>query len=161
LPATRKIVNVTRSSGCIALGFAILLVLLPQALAHAFLQGSSPSARTMLNASPTEVSLVFTLGLDPARVMIEVRDASGAQVDTGDVRVPPENLTRASVGVQPLLPGTYHVRWSVTAVDTHRTEGDFTFTIGVPGRDEPASPAPSPPTIRWRGTLLERASGSG
>jgi methionine-rich copper-binding protein CopC len=29
-----------------------------------------------------------------------------------------------------LAPGTYRVMWRVISVDTHQTEGAFTFTIG-------------------------------
>jgi methionine-rich copper-binding protein CopC len=28
------------------------------------------------------------------------------------------------------MPGTYKVNWRVLSVDTHRTEGNFTFRIG-------------------------------
>jgi copper resistance protein C len=34
------------------------------------------------------------------------------------------------VGLKPLSPGTYRVRWHVLSVDTHRTEGSFTFHVG-------------------------------
>jgi hypothetical protein len=27
-------------------------------------------------------------------------------------------------------PGTYRVNWHVLSVDTHTTEGNFTFTVG-------------------------------
>jgi hypothetical protein len=28
-----------------------------------------------------------------------------------------------------LLPGAYRVHWHVVSVDTHMTEGDFSFTV--------------------------------
>jgi copper resistance protein C len=28
-----------------------------------------------------------------------------------------------------LPPGTYTVNWHVTSVDTHKTEGNYTFTV--------------------------------
>ena len=34
-----------------------------------------------------------------------------------------------SVKLKPLLPGSYSVEWHVTSVDTHKTEGHFTFTV--------------------------------
>jgi len=34
------------------------------------------------------------------------------------------------VGLKPLSPGTYRVRWKVLSVDTHTTEGSFTFNVG-------------------------------
>jgi hypothetical protein len=34
--------------------------------------------------------------------------------------------------VKPLMPGVYQVHWHVISVDTHRTEGNFSFTV-APG----------------------------
>jgi hypothetical protein len=33
------------------------------------------------------------------------------------------------VPLKPLGPGTYRVKWRVLSVDTHVTEGDFTFRV--------------------------------
>ena len=38
------------------------------------------------------------------------------------------NIMRA--GLRSLSSGTYRVRWHVLSVDTHRTEGSFTFSVG-------------------------------
>jgi methionine-rich copper-binding protein CopC len=34
------------------------------------------------------------------------------------------------VGLKSLPAGTYHVRWRALTVDTHKTEGSFTFSVG-------------------------------
>ena len=34
------------------------------------------------------------------------------------------------IGLKPLNAGTYKVHWHAVSVDTHTTEGDFTFTVG-------------------------------
>ena len=34
------------------------------------------------------------------------------------------------VALKKLQPGTYTVDWQVTSVDTHKTKGRFTFTVG-------------------------------
>jgi methionine-rich copper-binding protein CopC len=34
-----------------------------------------------------------------------------------------------SVQLPKLVPGTYTVSWHVTSVDTHKTEGNFQFTV--------------------------------
>jgi methionine-rich copper-binding protein CopC len=34
-----------------------------------------------------------------------------------------------SVKLKTLAPGDYSVEWHVTSVDTHKTEGHFTFTV--------------------------------
>jgi methionine-rich copper-binding protein CopC len=35
-----------------------------------------------------------------------------------------------SVPLKALPPGSYKVMWRVLSVDTHRTQGDFSFRIG-------------------------------
>lgn len=34
------------------------------------------------------------------------------------------------IGLKSLPQGTYRVRWHVLSVDTHKTEGNFTFRVG-------------------------------
>jgi len=34
-----------------------------------------------------------------------------------------------SVPLKPMTPGTYTVEWHATSVDTHKTEGHFSFTL--------------------------------
>jgi methionine-rich copper-binding protein CopC len=46
-----------------------------------------------------------------------------AQLDRGDP-------TQLHVALKPLSPGTYKVIWRVLSVDTHHTQGDFTFRVG-------------------------------
>ena len=56
-----------------------------------------------------------------------VQNAAGARVDRGNSRASGNQL-RVSLGA--LGPGTYRVVWRVVSVDTHATEGDFTFRVG-------------------------------
>jgi methionine-rich copper-binding protein CopC len=46
--------------------------------------------------------------------------------------VGPDDLKRLSVGVSPLAPGTYTVRYRVLSVDGHVVESEFSFTIREP-----------------------------
>ena len=71
----------------------------------------------------------FTEGVEPGFSSIVVRDASGARLDDGGVRLAGDE-TRLAVGLKPLGPGTYSVTWRVVSTDTHRTQGSFTFTVG-------------------------------
>ena len=56
-------------------------------------------------------------------------DEKGAKVDKGDVQVDPNDGALLRVSLNPLPPGTYKVVWHVVSVDTHPTEGDFTFQV--------------------------------
>jgi len=50
-------------------------------------------------------------------------------VDRGPAQVDAASRTLLRVPLKPLAPGTYRVKWRVLSVDTHVTEGDFTFRV--------------------------------
>ncbi|HXU67333.1 MAG TPA: copper resistance protein CopC [Casimicrobiaceae bacterium] len=50
-------------------------------------------------------------------------------MDAGDSHVDAAEPMVLAVSVPALAPGTYRVVWRVVSVDTHVTEGDFTFDI--------------------------------
>jgi methionine-rich copper-binding protein CopC len=109
---------------------ALLLVLAAgPASAHAFLKQASPAVGSTVPAAPTEVAITFTEGVEPAFSTITVADSSGARVDSGTVHLGPGGDTLLATSLKPLQPGTYKVTWHVTATDTHKTQGSFTFTV--------------------------------
>ena len=109
----------------------ILAALLPfgttVAEAHAFLDHADPRVGSTVQTAPREISLSFTQELEPAFSTVEVRDASGARVDQGKARIRADTM---HVGLKPLPPGTYKVHWHALSVDTHTTEGTFSFQVG-------------------------------
>jgi copper resistance protein C len=107
---------------------ALPLVLLGGAAAHAhaFLDRANPRVGSTVRAAPREVTLSFTQRLEPSFSSAQVHDASGARVDQG-ARV---SGTQIVVPVKALPPGSYKVRWHVLSVDTHKTEGSFSFRVG-------------------------------
>ena len=101
------------------------------AFAHAMLDHAMPPAGSSQTAAPREVVLTFTEELEPAFSTIEVRSENGAVVSGGKARVDAKQRTQLSVSLKALPPGTYKVIWRVLSVDTHRTQGDFTFRVGL------------------------------
>jgi len=97
------------------------------ARAHAFLDHAEPRVGSKVTTAPTEVALFFSQNLEGAFSSIEVSDANGARVDQGKAKI---SASTMRVGVKPLPPGTYKVRWQVLSKDTHATEGNFSFTVG-------------------------------
>jgi copper resistance protein C len=95
--------------------------------AHAFLDHASPLVGSTVASAPREVSLTFTQNLESAFSSLQVTDANGARVDQGKAQVSGNTMR---VGLKSLAPGTYRVRWQALSVDTHKTEGSFTFTLG-------------------------------
>ena len=109
--------------------FVILLALLMPAAAsaHAMLEHASPAVGSTVGAAPKEIVLSFTEKLEPKFSSIDVRNASGASVNSGRTNA---SGTEMRVGLKPLQPGTYKVIWRVLSVDTHRSNGSFTFRVG-------------------------------
>jgi methionine-rich copper-binding protein CopC len=50
-------------------------------------------------------------------------------VAQGKASVDPANARHLSVMLQPLAPGVYTVSWVAIAVDSHRTQGHYQFTV--------------------------------
>ena len=97
------------------------------ARAHAFLDHASPLVGSTVPAAPHEVVLTFTQNLESAFSTAQVTDSSGARVDQGKAQVSGSTMT---VGLKSIGPGSYKVHWHALSVDTHTTEGAFTFTVG-------------------------------
>ena len=100
------------------------------ALAHAHLDHASPAVGSTVAQPPKEVSLWFTEALEAKFSTIQVHDAQGRSVQAGPATLARDNTAQLSVPLKALSPGTYKVIWRVLSVDTHRTEGDFTFRVG-------------------------------
>jgi copper resistance protein C len=109
-----------------ALSWLLLIVSAPIAHAHASLSHASPSSGSALSAAPQEVTLTFTDTLEAAFSKLTVTDASGVEVSQGKGQV---NGNVMRVRLKPLSAGTYKVNWRAVSTDTHRTEGNFTFSV--------------------------------
>ncbi len=107
------------------------LTLLPvAALAHAQLDHASPAVGSTVAQAPKDVTLWFTEALEAKFSTIEVHDAQDRPVQAGPATLARDNTAQLRVPLKPLPPGTYKVIWNVLSVDTHRTQGDFTFRVG-------------------------------
>lgn len=106
-----------------------LLGLSGPAFAHAHLRSATPAANSTVSAAPSEVSIAYSEGIEPRFSTIEVQDAAGKRVDKNDAHGAPKDNKVLSVALPSLPPGTYKVIWHATAVDTHKSEGTFSFTI--------------------------------
>jgi copper resistance protein C len=98
-----------------------------EAAAHALLDHAEPRVGNKVATAPREVTLWFTQKLEAAFSTITVTNAAGQRVDTGKTRV---SGSQMSVSLRPGGTGTYHVTWRVLSVDTHTTDGNFTFQVG-------------------------------
>jgi methionine-rich copper-binding protein CopC len=110
-----------------ALVFALLAspALTLSASAHAHLQKSMPAANTKVK-SPQHIVLHFSESLEPAFSGALLLDQDGRNVSGAPVMIdgPLMTLTPGK-----LAPGVYRVSWHSVGHDTHRLDGDFSFTV--------------------------------
>ena len=119
----RRIV-IALAIGAAAIGAA------PAGQSHAFLDHASPAVGSSAPASPPILALWFTQDLEPAFSDVTVTNEAGQRVDLGNSHIPQGSPAELQIGLKPLPPGTYLVSWHVVSVDTHPTEGTFTFEVG-------------------------------
>jgi copper resistance protein C len=95
------------------------------AFAHAHLQKSIPAAGAKIR-SPLHIVLNFSEALEPAYSGALVMNADGRNFSAGPMVVdgPVMTLTPGH-----LAPGVYRVVWHSVGHDTHRLDGEFSFTV--------------------------------
>jgi len=97
--------------------------------AHAFLKEAEPAVGSIVQTSPSEIRIRFTENIEPAVSSIQVFDASGKEVDKRDLHLDRSDHASLHISLPRLGSGTYKVVWRVVSVDTHVTNGNFTFRI--------------------------------
>jgi copper resistance protein C len=97
------------------------------ALAHAFLMRANPPVGAEVHSSPPAVTITFTEAVEPDFSTIEIQGPAG-KIETGAPHTL-QNGRQLAVSLPKLGPGNYTVVWHATSVDTHKTEGKFTFTV--------------------------------
>jgi methionine-rich copper-binding protein CopC len=104
---------------------AILLIFMAQpAFAHAMLEHATPAAGASVRA-PKELVLQYSEALEPTFSSAEVHAADGTLMSNP----PTISDTTMRLTLKPLAPGQYKVIWRAISVDTHRTDGSYTFTV--------------------------------
>lgn len=116
-----------RRLSLISLAPLLLLFAAGEAAAHAFLDHAEPRVGNKVASPPHQVTLWFTQKLEPAFSTITVTGPNGQRVDAGKARVSGNQM---SVSLKAAGTGSYHVNWHVLSVDTHTSDGNFTFQVG-------------------------------
>ena len=97
------------------------------AQAHAFLDHASPLVGSTVQTAPRELTLTFTQNLEPAFSTVQVIGPNGQRADAGKPQISGNTMR---VAIRASGSGAYHVRWHALSVDTHTTQGSYTFTVG-------------------------------
>jgi len=113
----------------LALCTALALVPGASAQAHAFLDHADPRVGAVVKLAPATLHLTFTQAVEVPFCRVSVTGPPGFGGAGGVHATPghPETLTVDLHGPSP--PGAYVVHWRVLSVDTHVTEGDFSYQV--------------------------------
>ena len=111
--------------GAISLLAALLAT--DAAQAHAFLDHADPLVGSTVETAPRVVTLTFSQKLEPAFSTVEITGPNGTRVDAGKAKVSGNTMR---IGLKAGGAGTYRVRWHALSVDTHSTQGNFSFRVG-------------------------------
>ena len=107
---------------------AAIFIFAGKADAHAFLLKSDPTVGATVSAQKT-VRLEFSEGAELSLSGIDVANGSGGVVLVQNAHFNGSDHKVLVTDLPPLPPGPYRVKWYVVSVDSHPTEGDFTFTV--------------------------------
>lgn len=112
----------------LALIASITIGMVSEASAHSFPEEEHPAAGQRIAAPPAEITIKFDAPIEKLFAKLEVLDAEGKNQTVGAPEISSDNLM-LTVKLAPLKPGDYTVKWGVVCVDTHHTEGSYTFTV--------------------------------
>ncbi|MEX1106632.1 MAG: copper resistance protein CopC [Ilumatobacteraceae bacterium] len=98
------------------------------ASAHAGLENSIPAASSVLEESPTAITLDFDEPIEAGLTSIQLFDDQATLVETGDPTAAGDDIVTASVPT--LDDGLYAVVWRITSIDGHVIDGAFSFQVG-------------------------------
>jgi methionine-rich copper-binding protein CopC len=99
------------------------------AFAHAFLVKSDPPVGSTVSAAPKTLLLTFTEGLEIPFCHVAVTDGMGMNDATGGPQAVPGHPEEMIVPLNIMMPGQIIVTWHAVSVDTHKTQGSFSFTV--------------------------------
>lgn len=111
---------------------AIAVAIPVAASAHSFPEKETPSAGQKITSPPSEVVIDFDAPIEKLFAKMEVTGADGANLAEGGPQISDDGV-RMSVKVPALKPGDYTVKWAVVGIDTHHTQGSYTFTVANGG----------------------------
>lgn len=100
------------------------------AWAHPSPVRSHPAPNASLIRAPAKVQVWFNEEINTQGSKLSVWNETGEQVDRGDSKVSLDDRAVIAVGLKPLPPGRYTVKWRAMADDDREvTQGEFTFRV--------------------------------
>ena len=109
------------------------VIAVPAALAHSNLITATalPAADATIDP-PDRIVLHFTGDLEPKFSSIQLEDATGHVVNKEASAVDATDKKLMTLVLPKLYGGAYTVSWVAVSIDTHRTSGEYKFTVNGP-----------------------------
>jgi methionine-rich copper-binding protein CopC len=111
-----------------ALPIVLTIVARGAVWAHSFPEQESPTAGETVAMPPAQVTIKYDAPIEKLFDSLRLLDAAGQDKAAGAPQVSDDGH-QLSVPVRTLGPGEYTVQWRVVCIDTHHTEGSYTFTV--------------------------------
>ena len=112
----------------IASALVLVFAAVPSALAHAHPMVMKP-APDSAGPAPSSISISFSEAVEAKFSSIQLTDEKGKSVDSEASRPKPNDPKTLILAVPELTAGTYTVHWANVAVDGHRLQGSYKFTV--------------------------------
>ena len=112
----------------IASSLLLMLIAVPSALAHAHPKVMKP-APDSAGPEPSSILITFSEAVEPKFSPIRLTDEKGKAEGSEVSRPAPADPKTIARAVPMLTAGTYVVHWVSVAVDGHRLEGTYKFTV--------------------------------
>jgi len=127
----------TRRSA-IATLLCTLLIAIPAAFAHTHPVSMTPVPDSTIDP-PDSIIMHFSGDLEPKFSSITLVNASGHLVNVAQSVVSSSDAKLMTLDLPKLPGGIYTVSWVGVSVDSHRSQGDYKFTITGPAHPEAPS----------------------
>jgi methionine-rich copper-binding protein CopC len=119
--------KLTKARLALSLFVLVLLMVAPHAFAYTHPEMMMPAADATVSA-PASIMIHFSGALEPKFSSITVTDATGRVVNK-EPSVVGADAKVMTLPLPTLVPGVYTVNWVGVSVDTHRSQGDYKFTV--------------------------------
>ena len=97
--------------------------------AHAHLQSEEPAADST-TAAPKDLRLNFSEGVEDKFTKVSLTTNSGKTVIVNSVATDPvDKKVLIVTPATPIAAGEYKVEWHAVSVDTHKSEGAYSFKV--------------------------------
>jgi methionine-rich copper-binding protein CopC len=120
-----------RGATSLAATVLTLVITAVTAGSHSFPEQESPSAGATLSEPPARVTIKYDAPIEKLFASVKVINSVGKDETVGQPEVSSDGSS-LSIPLNKLPPGEYTVQWAVVCIDTHHTQGSYSFTVAGP-----------------------------